>query len=236
MKHLLVLNFFRDGISVHILILNLHGRRGRLSEEVRVHKLLLILLVEQMLLLFCLSTAIYTEAVWEGYRLLMRRVQLFITDKCCCGGRLVLSLWHRKQSVRTHQREGIGCAVAVGLQTWRLVYAWPLALEGVLPCAPKVRTLERVIVNRRGSKLCDTHEAAAVKFQIRIPWWDLMIVLAGDISSHKEWRATYPMRGIILIVLVGTTTHVKGTLPNQDHGLHVILMSRLSPWFHVLSC
>jgi len=92
MKHLLVLYLFRYRISVHVLILNLHGRRGRLSEEVRVHKLLLILLAEKMLLLLRLGAAIHTEAVWEGYRLLMRRVQLFITDKCCCGGRLVLSL------------------------------------------------------------------------------------------------------------------------------------------------
>ena len=188
-----------------------------------------------MLLLLHWRAAIHTEAVWIGDRLLMRRVQLVMTDNCCSDG-LVLSLCHGEHRVRTHQREGISCAVAVGLQTWRLVYAWPLALEGVLPCVPEVRTLQRVLVHHRGSKLCETHEAAAVKLQIRIPWWDLMIVLAGDISSHEEWRPTYPMRGIILIVLVGTTTHVEGALADQYHRLHVILMSCLSPWFHVLSC
>ena len=77
---------------MHVLILNLHGRRGRLSEEVRVHKLLLILLIQQVLLLLPLGAAIHTEAVWERYRVLMRRVQLVITDKCCSCARLVLSL------------------------------------------------------------------------------------------------------------------------------------------------
>ena len=185
-----------------------------------------------MLLLLHCCAAIHTEAIWVGDRLLMSRVQLVITDNCWSDG-LVLSLWHWEHRVRTHQREGISCAVDVGLQTWRLVDPWSFALEGVLPCVPDIRTLQCVLVHRRGSKLGETHEATTVKFKIRIPWWDLMIVFGGEISSHEEWWASCSIWGIIL---VGTTSHYEGTLPDQDHGLHVILMHRLSPCFHVLSC
>ena len=174
---------------------------------------------------------------------MMRRVQLVITDKCCGGGGLVLSLWHRKHSVRAHQREGVSCAAIVFgglllLQTWWLVDPWSFApLEGVLPCVTEVvvRTLQRSFVHRRGGKLGETYEAATVKFQIWVSWWDLMIVvvLAGEVSSHKEWSATTD--AIWRIIRIATTT--EGALSDQDHGLHVILIYRLSsPCFHVLSC
>ena len=179
-----------------------------------------------MLLLLHWCAAIYSKAVRKWSQ---NRVQLFITDNCCSCGGLVLSLCHGEQRVSAIQRKGISCAVVVsGLHIWRLVVdPWPFALEGVLSCVPKVPTLQQVFVHRRGS---NTHVAAIVKFYIRIPWWNLMIVLAWDISSHKEWWGTIAILGTFLIA---TSSHVEDVLPDQDHGLHVILMNRLSPCFHV---